>query len=142
MTADRHYQVGQLHASQLDLMTDERTDRQTTAVCSEMAVMAVMTRVNVLTGWQARCVVSHERDDRGTVRGGTWSSQCLEPGDSECPTSCTDLAGHSGTRCYDCDDTVKPVCYDTSMYTLTLSPSLSPCLLFVISVNYCFLLPS
>jgi len=43
------------------------------------------------------------------VTDGTWSSRCLEP-DSQCPTSCSDLPGRSGTACYDCDSTVKPVC--------------------------------
>ena len=83
--------------------------------------------------------MSHELDSRGTAVDGSWSSQCLEP-DSECPTSCTDLPGRTGVRCYECDDTVKPVCDDDSKLTSSIiasAISVMSLLLFVHFVNYC-----
>ena len=60
---------------------------------------------------QAKCLISHTIDERGTVMDKSWSGRCLEPGD-QCPANgddkCVTNAALTMRTCYKCN--IPPTC--------------------------------
>jgi len=73
--------------------------------------LLLMVRVYVCVWSQAKCLISHTTDLRGTVNDNSWSGRCLEPED-HCPADandeCVTDASFTMRTCYKCN--IPPTC--------------------------------